>query len=58
MGWAVYPSPRCGQLGSRFSWAWLQLIGLRENEHPADVLGPQARVIKLTGQASVRLVLS
>ena len=26
---------------------WLQLIGLREVEHPADVLGPLARLIEL-----------
>ena len=26
---------------------WLQLIGLRESEHPADVLGPLARLIEL-----------
>jgi hypothetical protein len=27
---------------------WLQLIGLRESGHPADVLGPLARLIELT----------
>jgi uncharacterized Zn finger protein len=26
---------------------WLQLISLRESEHPADVLGPRARLIEL-----------
>ena len=26
---------------------WLQLISLRESEHPADVLGPLSRLIEL-----------
>ena len=40
-------STAAGEPGQVSDSQWLQLIGLREGEHPSDVLGPLARLIEL-----------
>ena len=41
-------STAAGEPGQVSDSQWLQLISLREGEHPSDVLGPLARLIELS----------